>query len=262
MLKALFTSATGMKGQQRYVDTIANNLANVNTTGFKRSQVNFQDLLYETVVPPGTESAQGFEIPTGLQIGSGVQFVSTTRVFTQGTPINTGNSLDIAIEGKGFFQITMPDGSTTYTRDGSFRINSQGQLVTPQGYLLSPAITIPADATEVQIGQDGTVQVIQGSATASTSVGQITLANFVNPSGLLALGGNLYAETTASGAATSGTAGQAGFGTLTQGFLEGSNVDVVTELVNLILAQRAYEINSRAIRSSDEMLAAVNTLTR
>jgi flagellar basal-body rod protein FlgG len=262
MFKALYTSATGMKGQQLYVDTIANNLANVNTTGFKRSQIAFQDLLYEAIVTPGTESAQGFEIPTGLQIGSGVKFASSTKVFTPGTLINTGNQLDVAIQGKGFFQVTMPDGTATYTRDGTLRLNSQGQIVTSQGNLLSPALTVPADTTDISIGADGTVDVIQGGSSTPTNIGQITLATFANPGGLIALGGNLFKESASSGAATTGVPGQGGLGELTQGFLEGSNVDVVTELVSLILAQRAYEINSRAIRSSDDMMAIVNNLQR
>jgi flagellar basal-body rod protein FlgG len=263
MLRSLFTSATGMKAQQMRVDNISNNIANVNTTAFKRSRLDFQDLIYETLVRPGAESVQGYQMPSGLQIGSGVRHIATLRSFKQGTPQITNGLFDVAISGPGFFQVTHPAlGQTVYTRDGSFRPNAQGQLVTADGFLLSPAITIPADTTDVSIGKDGTVTVYTGSSAEGQQVGQITVATFPNPSGLEGLGGNLYAETVASGAATTGTPGTSGLGELMHGHLEGSNVDVVTELVNLIIAQRAYEVNSRAIRTSDSMLEQANNVVR
>ncbi len=263
MLNSLFTSATGMKAQQRYVDNIANNLANVNTTGFKLSRIDFQDLLYNTIVAPGTETVQGYVSPTGLQIGTGVREVATTKIFRQGTPQNTGNQYDMAIEGHGFFQVTdAVTGETLYSRDGSFRPNSQGQLVTASGFLLSPQIAIPQGTTEVRVGNDGAVQCLTGQGGTPQVVGQIQLARFLNPAGLLSLGQNLYAETAASGAASTGIPGSSGVGRLVQYHLEGSNVDVVTEMVNLIIAQRAYEINSRGIRVSDAMLEQANNITR
>jgi len=262
MLNSLFTSATGMKAQQRYVDNIAHNLANVNTTAFKRSRIDFQDLIYNTLVAPGSESVQGYVLPTGLQIGTGVREVATTKIFDHGTPQETGNPYDIRVEGEGFFQVTHPSrNETVYTRDGTFRPNAQGQLVTVEGFLLTPQITIPSDATSVQIGSDGTVMVQVGSNPLQ-SVGQIQIVRFANPAGLLNLGHNLLAETPASGAPTSGTPGNEGYGAIQQGFLEGSNVDVVREMVNLIIAQRAYEINSRAIRTSDRMLEQANNITQ
>jgi len=263
MIKALFTSATGLKGQQLYVDTIANNLANVNTTGFKRSQVQFQDLLYEEIVTPGMEIAQGFQSPEGLQVGSGVRAVGTSKIFTQGPLENTGRALDLAIEGAGFFQIMRPDGSAAYTRDGSFALDSRRRLVTAGGLLVSPQVTIPTDAVEISIARDGTVNVLSsGNPPQLSSVGQLTLVKFPNAAGLESLGQNLYGETPASGTPTTATPGQDGTGEIVQQFLERSNVAVVTELVNLIVAQRAYEINSRAIRTSDEMLGMTNQLTR
>ena len=262
MLRSLFTSATGMKAQQAYVDNIAHNLANVNTTGYKRSRVDFQDLLYETEVSPGSQATEGYEVPTGLQIGTGVRQVATMKIFTQGLPQQTGGDFDLAISGPGFFQITHPGrNETVYTRDGSFRLNSQGQLVTAEGYLLDPQITIPAGTIQVMIGNDGTVTVVPGSSPQDrVVVGTIQLATFPNPAGLEAIGHNFFAETPASGTPTTGTPGSDGIGEIRQGFLEGSNVDVVQELVNLIIAQRAYEINSRAIRTSDRMLEEANNV--
>ncbi|MFW6164432.1 MAG: flagellar basal-body rod protein FlgG [Planctomycetota bacterium] len=261
MLNSLFTSATGMKAQQRYVDNISNNLANVNTTGFKASRIDFQDLLYHTLVAPGTETVQGYVSPTGLQIGTGVREVATTKIFRQGTPQNTGNQYDMAIEGHGFFQVTDPvTGETLYTRDGSFRPNAQGQLVTAGGYLLSPQITLPQGSMNVRVGNDGAVQVVASPGGTPQVVGQIQLVRFLNPAGLLNLGENLYAETAASGAPTTGVPDSTGFGRLLQHHLEGSNVDVVSEMVNLIIAQRAYEINSRGIRVSDSMLEQANNI--
>jgi len=260
MLRAFSTAATGMTAQQMIVDTIANNLANLNTVGFKRSQVDFQDLMYVQLQQPGRETAAGVTAPTGFEIGSGVRPASTLKVFTQGEMDNTGRSLDLAIEGDGFLKVTIPGGEARYTRDGSLRISATGMLVTPSGHAIEPAISIPADARSINVGSDGTVSVLTGSSNTPTVVGTITLVRFPNPSGLSSEGGNLLAETPASGAATAGTAGQNGFGRIQQGFLERSNVQMVTELVNLIKAQRAYEINSRAIRAGDEMLTTANRL--
>jgi len=260
MLRAFSTAATGMTGQQKMVDVIANNLANVNTSGFKRSQVNFQDLLYVTMEEPGTEISSGINSPTGVEIGSGVRAASTVKIFTAGELQNTGNPLDIAIAGDGFLQVTMPNGDLRYTRDGSLLINGIGQLVTSSGYTLQPSITIPEGST-VTIEKDGGVNVTDPSGTQSV-VGTIQLARFPNASGLSSEGDNLYAETQASGTPTTGTAGDNGFGTIQAGFLEKSNVQMVTELVNLITAQRAYEINSRAIRAGDEMLQTANNIVR
>ncbi len=261
MIKALYTSATGMKGQQTYIDVIANNLANMNTTAFKRSRVDFHDLLYDEKIAPGTESLEGVQIPTGLQIGSGVTPISTTKVFTTGTPQQTDRDLDVAIKGDGFFEIELVD-RIAYTRDGSFRLNSSRELCTSEGYVVYPSITIPEDVVKIHIGHDGIVTGV-GTDGSTTNIGALTLSTFPNPSGLTALGGNLYAETPASGSATRNiTPGTEGTGELEQGFLEGSNVDVIVELVNMITAQRAYEINARAIRSTDDMLAATNNITR
>ena len=261
MLRAFSTAATGMTAQQTIVDVIANNLANINTVGFKRSQVDFQDLMYVKLQEPGQEIAAGVIAPSGFEIGSGVRPASTLKVFTPGEMENTGRNLDVAIQGPGFFQVAAAGGSVRYTRDGSLRMDASGQLVTSGGDVLSPAITIPSDAASVSIGKDGTVSVKSGNGTWS-NVGQLTLVRFPNPSGLSSEGGNLLAETPASGAPTTGTPGQDGLGQIQQGFLEKSNVQMVSELVKLITAQRAYEINSRAIRAGDEMLTAANNLIR
>ena len=263
MIKALYTSATGMRAQQQLLDVTANNLANVNTTGFKKSRMDFQDLLYDTRIMPGTQVASNLEIPTGHQVGSGARSISTTKMFQQGTSDMTDRDLDVAIIGRGFFQVTMPDGTTAYTRDGSFRTDSEGTLTTAEGLRIAPSITIP-QGSRVAVGKDGTISAADPSdSSISTTVGQLTLATFPNPTGLLSLGGNLYAETPSSGSPTTGqTPGQDGVGQLQGGALEHSNVEVVVELVNLITAQRAYEVNSRAIRSSDDMLAAANQMTR
>ena len=260
MLRAFSTAATGMTGQQTMVDVIANNLANVNTSGFKRSQVNFQDLLYVTMEEPGNEVASGINSPTGVEVGSGVRAASTVKVFTIGELQNTGNPLDIAIAGDGFLQVTLPNGDLRYTRDGSLLINGNSQLVTSTGYTLQPPITIPADST-INIEKDGGLNVTDSSGTQSV-VGTIQLVRFPNPSGLSSEGDNLFAETEASGTPTTGTAGDNGFGTIQANFLEKSNVQMVTELVNLITAQRAYEINSRAIRAGDDMLQTANNIVR
>ena len=263
MIKALFTSATGMNAQTTAIDNTSNNIANVNTTGFKKGQTDFQDLIYVNNRAAGVENAQGTQFPSGLQVGSGVQVAGITKVHTQGNLVNTGNRYDMAIQGEGFFQVTLPGtGELRYTRDGAFRLNSQGNLVSASGYLLAPQITIPNDALSVTIGVDGTVSVTQPGSTTPTQVGQINIARFSNPSGLSAEGGNLFSDTPVSGTAILSSPGQNGAGTLQQNFLERANVDVVTELVNLILAQRAYEFNTRAVRTSDNMLAATTDLIR
>jgi flagellar basal-body rod protein FlgG len=252
-----------MAAQQMVLDNTANNLANLNTTGFKRSQVDFQDLLYATLRTPGATTSTGQQVPTGIQIGNGVRVSGTTRLFSTGTLENTGNPLDIAIEGDGFFQITNPNGGFRYSRDGSFRINSNSQLVTSDGYFLSPNITLPTDTLRVTIAEDGTVTVTTaGSPTTSTQVGRLTIARFANPAGLSGEGRNLFVETPASGTPQPFNPGQNGAGLLRGGFLEHSNVDVVAEMVNLIQAQRAYEFNTKAIKVADEMLAASSDLVR
>jgi flagellar basal-body rod protein FlgG len=254
MLRAFSTAATGMSAQQMIVDTISNNLANMNTYGFKRSQVDFQDLMYVRSQEPDANT------PTGFEVGSGVRPASTLKVFTQGEMENTNRDLDVAVTGDGFFQVTGPGSKVFYTRDGSLRMDEKGTLVTSSGFPLSPTITIPPDARSITIGGDGTVNVYQGTNTAASTVGTIALVRFANPSGLNSEGRNLLSETTASGAPITGTPGQNGMGALQQGLLERSNVQMVTELVNLITAQRAYETNSRAIKAGNEMLTATNRL--
>ena len=263
MIRALFTAATGMVGQQTNIDTIANNLANVNTTSFKKSRVNFQDLLYETVKPAGTQTAAGEIIPAGIHIGHGVRPVSVAKTFSQGNLIQTNNPFDMAIEGDGFFQVELPDGTTGYTRDGSFRINANGVFVTADGFPLTPGITVPNDFEEVSIGQDGVVSVtVPGNATP-TNLGTIQLVRFINNAGLDAsMGKNIFQETEASGPPVAGQPGLNGIGTLQQQFLENSNVQVVEEILNLIIAQRAYEANSKVIQTSDEMLQTANNVRR
>jgi flagellar basal-body rod protein FlgG len=254
MIRSLWISKTGLDAQQTNLDVIANNLANVATNGFKRSRAVFEDLLYQTIRSPGAQSSQNTQLPSGLQLGTGVRPVATARIFTQGNLQQTGNSFDVAINGAGFFQIQLPDGSTAYTRDGSFHLDSQGQLVTASGFVLQPGITVPANTLSVTIGQDGVVSAVQSGNPAPVQIGQIQLANFVNPAGLAPLGQNLFVETAASGAPTTGTPGSSGMGLLNQGYVETSNVNVVEELVNMIQAQRAFEINSRAIQVSDQIL--------
>jgi flagellar basal-body rod protein FlgG len=261
MLRAFSTAATGMTAQQTMVDVIANNLANINTNGFKRSQLDFQDLLYAKLRQPGAEVAAGIKTPGGLEVGSGVRVASTIKVFTAGELENTGRNLDIAITGDGFLQVTLPNGETRYTRDGLLQTNANGQLVTTTGYTIEPAVTIPVDATSVDIGKDGTVNITDASGNMSV-VGTLQLARFPNPSGLSSEGDNLLAQTEASGTATLGTPGENGFGAIMPGFLEKSNVQMVTELVNLITAQRAYEINSRAIKAGDDMLSTATGLVK
>lgn len=258
MLKAFSTAATGMAAQQTMVDSIANNLANINTNGYKRAQVNFQDLLYLKIREAGREIASGVTAPSGLEIGSGVRMASTNKVFTVGEFQNTGRSLDVAIQGDGFFEVILPNGDRRYTRDGSIQMDANGQLVNASGYAISPSITIPTEATSIDVGTDGTISVQTSSG--STVVGTFDLYRFPNNSGLSAEGGNLYKETEASGTATSGTAGEEGYGSILSKFLEKSNVEMVNELVNLITAQRGYEINSRIIKVGDRMLRKLNGL--
>jgi flagellar basal-body rod protein FlgG len=253
MDSSLWIAKTGVDAQQTRLAVIANNLANVNTTGFKRGRAVFQDLLYQNVRQVGAQSTQSTQLPSGLALGTGVQSVATEKLFTQGNLTKTDNSLDVAIQGRGFLQVLMPDGTVGYTRDGSFKLNNQGQLVTATGYSLQPAITIPSNAQSVTIGTDGTVSVTVPGSTTPTQVGTLQLADFVNPAGLEPVGQNLYTESAASGSPQTGTPGLNGLGTLNQGFLEGSNVNVVESLVNMIQTQRAYEMNSKAISTANDM---------
>ena len=260
MIRSLYIAKTGLDAQQTQLDVIANNLANVSTSGFKRSRAVFEDMLYQTVREPGAQSTQQSQLPTGLQVGTGVRPVATTRIHTQGNLSQTGNSFDVAIQGAGFLQVQMPDGTTAYTRDGSLHTDAQGQLVTSNGLTMQPAITIPANALAVTIGQDGTVSVTQPGTAAPTTVGTIQLATFINPAGLSSHGQNLYLETAASGTAATNTPGTNGTGLINQGYVETSNVNVAEELVNMIQTQRAYELNSKAITTSDQMLQRLTQL--
>jgi flagellar basal-body rod protein FlgG len=260
MIRSLWISKTGLDAQQTQMDVISNNLANVNTAGFKRSRAVFEDLLYQTMRQPGAQSSQQTQLPTGLQIGTGVRPVAAERVFTQGNLQQTNNEKDLAIQGAGFFQVLMPDGTAAYTRDGSFSIDSQGQIVTASGYVVQPAITIPSNAITMSIGRDGIVTVTQPGVTAPVQIGTLQLSTFINPAGLEARGENLYVETAASGSPSTNTPGSNGAGTLAQGYVETSNVNVVEELVSMIQAQRAYEINSKSIQTSDQMLQRLSQL--
>lgn len=262
MIRALYSAASGMYAQQLGVDTIANNLANVNTTGYKKSKVEFQDLIYQTLRAAGVSSVEGVMVPTELQIGHGVRPVTIQKNFSQGPPISTENPLDVAIMGMGFFQIGMPDGTISYTRDGSFKINNEGALVTSDGFYLEPEISIPFDSTAVNISNDGIVSVLVVGTTEPSEVGQLELAKFINSAGLKNIGQNMYYPTEASGEPLLGVAGTEGFGQINQGYLEGSNVKVVEEMVNMIVAQRAYELNSKSIRTSEEMLQMANNIKR
>ena len=262
MIRSLWTAASGMQAQTTNIDVISNNLSNVNTAGFKRSRAEFQDLLYETMRPPGVNSAGGNQVPTGIQIGHGTRTAATQKIFIQGDFQHTENDLDMAIEGQGFFQIVQPNGDIAYSRAGNFKIDSEGRIVTADGYLMEPEITIPTDTIAVSISTDGTVSVMQPGQTAATDIGNIELARFVNPAGLNSIGRNLYVQSDASGDPITGTPGEEGYGTLAQGYLEMSNVSVVDEMVNMITAQRAYEINSKAIQTADEMLQQANNLKR
>jgi flagellar basal-body rod protein FlgG len=254
MIRSLWIAKTGLDAQQTQMDVIANNLANVSTNGFKGSRAVFEDLLYQTLRQPGAQSSQQTQIPSGLQIGTGVRPVATERLMTQGNLSQTGNQLDVAISGAGFFQVLMPDGTTAYTRDGSFQTDSQGQLVNSSGFPIQPNITIPANSLSVTIAQDGTVSVTQPGVTAPVQIGNLQLATFINPAGLQSMGSNLYQETASSGTPGTTAPGTNGSGLLNQNYVETSNVNVVEEMVNMIQTQRAYEINSKAITTSDQML--------
>lgn len=258
MPRALFTAATGMQVQQQNVDNIANNLANASTTGFKRVRLEFQDILYQNLRAPGAASTASTPLPVGLQIGLGARTIASERVFLQGDFQQTENPLDMVIEGSGFFQVRQANGDIAYTRSGSFHLNAQGQMVTATGDALEPGVTIPREATSIGIGQDGTVSVTLPGQPAAQNVGQVQLATFANPAGLDAIGRNLFKETAASGQAAAGTPDTNGLGRINQGYIEGSNVNVVEELVNMITAQRAYETNSKVITTADRMLGTIN----
>lgn len=262
MLRTLWIAASGMEAQTLNIDVISNNLANVNTTGFKRSRPDFQDLLYQTLKPAGVASTSNTQVPTGIQVGQGTRPVAVQKIFIQGDYQNTQNQLDVAIEGDGFFQIEQPSGETAYTRAGSFKLDSEGRIVTSDGFLVTPGITVPSDSLSVSIGTDGTVSVLQAGQAEPSEIGQIELARFVNPAGLHSIGRNLYIQTLSSGEPITGTPGIDGFGTTAQGFLEMSNVSVAEEMVNMIIAQRAYEVNSKAIQTADDMLQIANNLKR
>jgi flagellar basal-body rod protein FlgG len=261
-MRSLFVSATGMGAQQRQIDTVANNLANVDTVGYKKSRNNFQDLLYQIDRTAGSQSSQNTTVPVGIHSGHGVKHVSTEKIFTQGDMKNTRVELDVALEGNGFFQILQPNGAIAYTRAGNFQKDQQGRVVTQDGFPVEPEIIVPQDARSVNIGMDGTVSVQVGEESLPTPVGTIQLARFANPAGLSPLGKNLYVPTVASGNPIVENPGANGMGTLNQGFLELSNVSVVDEMINMIVAQRAYEINSKAIQTSDDMLQTANNILR
>ncbi len=261
MAQALWVAKTGLDAQQTRLSVIANNLANVNTNGFKKDRAVFNDLFYQTIRQPGASSSQNTELPSGFMLGTGVRVIATEKLHSQGSVFQTENSLDVAISGNGFFQVLLPDGATAYTRDGSFQRSSQGQIVTSNGFGLQPAITIPDDTQTLSIAQDGTVSALITGNTSPTQIGTIQIADFINPTGLQAVGDNLFKETAASGTAQAGTPGLTGLGLLVQGSLESANVNVVEELVNMIETQRAYEMNAKAIETTDQMLQfASNTL--
>jgi len=262
MLRSLYTAATGMEAQKLNIDVISNNLANVNTVGFKKSRADFQDLIYQTLREPGATSAEGAQIPSGIQVGLGVKPVAVQKMFQQGDFMLTSNPLDIVIEGDGFFQILLPDGTVSYSRAGAFKLDSEGRIVNSDGYPLEPSITVPANTLSVTVGSDGQVTVLQAGSVTPTQIGQIELARFINPGGLKALGKNLFQQTASSGEPTTGNPSTEGLGTVAQGFLEMSNVNVVEEMVNMIVSQRAYEITSKAVQASDEMLQTANNMKR
>ncbi len=260
MMRSLWTSKTGMEAQQTQLDAISNNLANASTNGYKKAHVVFEDLMYQNIRQAGANTSEQTTLPTGLQVGLGTRAVANVRSFTQGNLQQSSNTLDLAVQGNGFFEVTLPDGTTGYTRDGSFQVNAQGLLVTNNGYAVSPGITIPTNAQSVTIGTDGTVSVTLPGSSAVNSVGQIQLASFVNPAGLEARGENIYVETAASGTPNTGAPGSNALGTVRQGFVETSNVNVVEELIGMIQTQRAYELNSKAIQTSDQMLQKLGQL--
>jgi len=258
MNQALWAAKTGLDAQQTRMAVVSNNLANVNTMGFKQSRAVFEDLLYQNVRQSGGQSSQDTQLPSGMHLGTGVRVVATEKLFTQGSLLQTGNSLDVAINGRGFFQVLLPDGSLAYSRDGSFQQNSQGELVTASGYSIQPSITIPSGAQTITIGSDGIVTVLLAGQASPSQVGTLQTVDFINPVGLQPMGENLYLETASRGGAQSGTPGLNGFGSLSQGSLEGSNVNVVSELISMIETQRAYEMNSKAISTADQMMQYMN----
>jgi flagellar basal-body rod protein FlgG len=262
MIRALYTAASGMDAQQSNIDNIAHNLANVNTTGFKKSRVEFEDLVYQEINAAGTQASATTEAPVGLEVGLGTRAVATARDFTVGNLRSTGAPLDVAIEGDGFFQVSMPDGTLGYTRAGTMHLDSQGMLVTPEGYAIEPNISVPTNATSVTISRDGIVSAVIAGQSAAQQLGTLEIANFSNPGGLRPLGGNLFAATTASGEPETGAPGTDARGTLVQGFVEDSNVSVVEEMVNMIIGQRAYEAISRVVKAADEMMSQVNNLVQ
>lgn len=258
MNHALWIAKTGLDAQQTRMSVVSNNLANVNTTGFKQGRAVFEDLLYQNVRQSGGQTSQDTELPSGMHLGTGVRVVATEKLFSQGGMVQTDNAMDVAIKGRGFFQILMPDGNPAYTRDGTFQRNAEGELVTASGYVVQPSITIPDGAQSVTIGTDGVVSVQLAGQAAPSQVGSLETVDFINPVGLQPVGENLYLETASSGTAQAGTPGLNGFGSLVQGALEGSNVNVVSELVNMIETQRAYEMNSKAISTNDQMMQYLN----
>ena len=260
MMNSLWIAKTGMTAQQTNLDVISHNLAHVSTTGFKRNNAVFEDLIYQNLRQVGSQTTEDSQLPTGLHLGLGVNVVATSRTFTQGSLQQTNNNLDVAADGNGFFEITMPDGTTSYTRDGSFKLDSQGRVVTSGGLPVAPGITVPADAKQISISQSGVVTVTVAGNPTPQQIGQLTMSSFINPAGLEPVGQNLYLESAASGAPQQGTPGTNGLGIIRQGFVENSNVNVVEELVNMIQAQRAYEMNSKAIQTSDQMLAKLAQL--
>jgi len=261
MMRALWTAATGMTAQALNVDVIANNLANVNTTGFKRGRASFQDLMYQQIKSPGSQNSAGNELPVGIQVGLGVQTAGVARIFSQGSAQQTTNPLDMSINGRAFFQVQLPSGDLAYTRAGNFSIDSLGQVVSTDGYPLQPSITVPTDALSITIAADGTVSAAQ-PGNITSNLGQIQLSDFSNPGGLTSIGQSLFQESQASGSPIAGTPGSNGIGTISSGTLEQSNVSAVEEMVNLIAAQRTYEMNSKAIQAADEMLQAANNIRR
>ncbi len=258
MMNALWVSKTGLSAQDTQLSTISNNLANVSTVGFKRDRVTFEDLLYQIRRQPGAQSSESNQLPSGLQLGTGVRVVATQKEFTEGSLQVTGNSLDVAINGRGFFEVLLPDGTTAYTRNGQFHLSRDGEIVNADGLVIQPSITIPEGAQSLTIGKDGTVSVVLPGEPEAQQIGSLTVTDFINPAGLEAIGGNLFLETTASGSPTNGTPGLDGLGTIEQGNLENSNVEVVEELVNMITTQRAYEMNAKVISTSDQMLQFIS----
>lgn len=262
MMRSLYTATTGMLAQQLQIDVTSNNISNVNTIGYKKQRAEFADLFHQVMEYAGSSTSETTLSPTGIEVGLGVRPTAITKIFSQGHPKETGNNLDIAITGNGFFQIQLPDGNIAYSRNGAFKLDDEGNVVNAEGYRLIPELTIPEDATQINIGTDGTVSVLQGNQTQMNTIGQITTATFINPSGLHALGDNLYINTNASGEPIVDTPGLNGFGQLRQGFVEMSNVQLVEEMTDLITGQRAYEANSKSIQTSDSMLQIVNQLKR